>query len=470
MSKPDSPVPSESPLPPRWSRSDRFVPRVLVQPVARVLRFETAGGVVMLVAAAAAIVLANSPVADTYFAFWDSTVEVSFGGLRLAHLSELTVREWVNDGLMAVFFFVVALEIKREFTVGDLSNLRTAALPVVAAVGGMVVPAAVYVLLAGQSTPEGWAIPMATDVAFALGFLALAGRRVPLSAKLFLLTMAIADDLGAIAVIALFFTDEFSVEWMVVGAVAFLFGLLAQRAGAQAVSVYAVVGGVLWVAFLESGIHATVAGVALAVLVPVRSHFDPSRFGTRARALVDQVDELLPAGGEPAVRLDPDEIERGQSLLSEIERLSRGTLPPLHRVEFALGPIAAFVIVPIFAFANAGLAWPATLADVSTTVFFGVAFGLLVGKVVGITAFTWLAIRLRLASLPPDMTLRHVFGLSTLAAVGFTVALFVTSLTFISGSPAATGAKLGIFGASIVAGIAGVLWLRLIPRSSASHH
>ncbi len=253
-------------LPPSWAESDGFVPRVFVQPVLRFLRFETSSGIVMFLAAAAALWLANSALAESYFRFWESTIDIRFGGFRFDHLSELTVRDWVNDGLMAVFFFVVSLEIKRELVVGRLNSLRESVLPIVAAIGGMLGPAAVYLVIARSAAPDGWAIPVATDIAFALGFLALAGPLVPLSAKLFLLTMAIADDLGAIALIAIFYTEDLALGWIGFAVVVFLAGLMMERSGIRSVVGYGLIGGLLWVAVLESGVHATVAGVALAVL------------------------------------------------------------------------------------------------------------------------------------------------------------------------------------------------------------
>ena len=420
----------------------------------------------MFLAAAAALWLANSALAESYFRFWESTIDIRFGGFRFDHLSELTVRDWVNDGLMAVFFFVVSLEIKRELVVGRLNSLRESVLPIVAAIGGMLGPAAVYLVIARSAAPDGWAIPVATDIAFALGFLALAGPLVPLSAKLFLLTMAIADDLGAIALIAIFYTEDLALGWIGFAVVVFLAGLMMERSGIRSVVGYGLIGGLLWVAVLESGVHATVAGVALAVLTPVRSRFDPRHFGRRARTLIEEIDGVLPDRGDPAVQLDEDQAEHVQGLLFEMDRLSRGTLAPLHRFESLLGPIMAFAIVPTFAFANAGLRIPGSIDEVTLPVMWGVGLGLVLGKVAGIVAFTWLSVRMRVANLPAGMTWHHLVGLSLLAGVGFTVALFVTGLTFESATPEATAAKLGIFGASLLAGIAGVLWLRISSRRS----
>lgn len=460
--RPDSPVPRH------WIGSDRFVPRVILRPILGYLRNEAAGGVVMLVAAVAAIVVANSAWSDLYFDFWSTHVDLSFGGGRLGHLSDLTIEDWVNQGLMAVFFYVVSLEIKRQLILGELREVREAVLPIAAALGGMVAPALMFMVMRGSIAASGWAIPIATDIAFALGVLALVGDRAPFAGQVFLVTMAVVDSLGAILVIAIFFTGDLSVGWALTAVGVTLIIALANRIRLAPTAVFVILGAFLWVAVLESGVHATVAGVILAALTPIHPRFDPAMFGQRARDMVDRAETLLPEEGEPANALERAELEQTQATLTEIVRLSQGTLSPLTRFESRLQPISAFVIVPIFAFANAGTRLPFGTTTIAVGVTMAVAVSLLVGKTVGISVTTWLTARVTGAVLPPGMRWSHVVGLSILGAIGFTVAIFVTDLSFTAFSPEATGAKLGIFAASIVAAIAGAMWLRSIGTNAAS--
>lgn len=458
-------TPTQRALPPSWAESRRFVPRRFVQPTLSFLRTEAAGGVVMLVAAVVALVWANSPWGGTYFDLFDATIELHFGSLEFHHLSELTVQEWVNDGLMVIFFFVVGLEIKRELVVGDLRDPRSAALPALAALGGMIVPAALYLMLnAGQPTADGWGIPVATDIAFAVGVVSLLGRRVPVTAKLFLLALAIVDDLGAILIIALFYTSELSVGWLIaaVGGLGLTVGM--RRANVRAVPAYAIVGVFVWLAVLESGVHATVAGVALALLTPVRSFYSPERYPQRARELVEEVADRLPERGH-LHELGHGALDRIQRHLGDLQRLSRETIPPLDRLERALSPWASYVVVPLFALANAGVALSgdAVSGALSSPVALGIFLGLAVGKVAGVTTFAWLAVRLGLARLPQRTTWHHMAGVGLLSGIGFTVALFVSALSFDPGAAAASQAKIGIFAASLVAGVAGYAWLRAGP-------
>lgn len=458
-------TPTRQSLPASWSESHRFVPRAFVQPTLGFLRTEAAGGVVMLVAALVALVWANSPWAASYFDLFGTTIELRFGDFAFHHLSELTVQEWVNDGLMVIFFFVVGLEIKRELVIGELRDPRSAALPALAALGGMVVPALLYVLFnAGEPTAQGWGIPMATDIAFAVGVVSLLGRRVPVTAKLFLLALAIVDDLGAILVIALFYTSELSFAWLVAAAAGLGLIVAMRRASVRAVPAYLIVSLFVWLAVLESGVHATVAGVALALLTPVHSFYSAEAYPGRARELVDEVGGRLPERGH-LHELSHGALERVQSHLSDLQRLSRETIPPLDRLERALSPWSSFVVVPLFALANAGVALSgdAVAGAASSPVVIGIFLGLAVGKVAGVTAFAWAAIRLGLARLPQRTTWHHMVGIGLLSGIGFTVALFVAALSFQPETAAASQAKIGIFAASLVAGVAGFVWLRAGP-------
>jgi Na+:H+ antiporter, NhaA family len=450
-------VSDEAPVRHAWSASDRFVPRNLVQPVQRFLETEAAGGVVLIVAAVLAIVWANGPFGGSYETFWQTGLRVELGGLL--NLDHLDLRSWVNDGLMAFFFFVAGLEIKREIVHGDLRDPRAAALPAIAAVGGMVVPAVIYAMFNHDGDGSaGWGIPMATDIAFAVGVLSLLGDRVPNGAKIFLLTLAIADDIGAIVVIAIFYTEQLSLGWFTAAIAALALVALLRNLEVRSVAPYIGLGGWMWFALLESGVHATLAGVALALLTPAWSFFDPRHLTRAARRLVDQVDAPL----ADDVMTD-DELERIESALGDLNHLTAETRSPLERLESRLAPWTAFVVVPIFALANAGVPLSShALSDaVTDPVTAGVALGLVLGKPIGIALATLTATRLGIGALPPGTGWRHIAGLGVTAGIGFTVALFVTGLSF--DDPALTdAAKVGIFGASIMAGLAGLAVLRAV--------
>ncbi len=463
----DPAEPTQRVLPDSWKDSHRFVPRAFVQPTLSFMRLEASGGIVMLVAALLAIAWANSPWGEQYFALFEATIEIAFGGFHFEHLSELTVRDWVNDALMVIFFFVVGLEIKRELVVGELRDPKAAALPAMAALGGMVVPAAFYLLFnvsLFDGEPRGWGIPMATDIAFAIGVVSMVGRRVPVQAKLFLLALAIVDDLGAILVIALFYTDSVSLLWLAAAAVGLAAMYVMQRVEIRSIIAYLVVGVFVWLAVLESGVHATVAGVAIALLTPVKSFYDPRKFAPRARELVSRAEAYVPDGTTDLTDLGHHAAERVQIVLQDIRRLASESIAPLDRMEFALARWSSFLVVPVFAFANAGVAisGDAIAGAASDPVLLGVFVGLLVGKVVGVTAFAWLAVALGIGKMPARTTWSHIIGVGMLSGIGFTVALFVAALSFDPGSDLLDSAKIGIFAASLLAGLGGYAWLRFV--------
>jgi NhaA family Na+:H+ antiporter len=460
----DTPPPGTTPLPPRWSASDRWVPRRFVQPVLTFMRMEAAGGIVMLVAAVVALVWANSALGDRYFELFDATVEISFGGHHLHHLSQLTVRDWINDAAMVLFFFVVGLEIKRELVAGELRDPRAAALPAIAAVGGMVVPALIYLAFnAGGEGGGGWGIPMATDIAFAVGVVSMMGTRVPIGAKLFLLALAIVDDLGAILVIALFYTEDMALGWLLAAGVGLVAIWLLERTGIRATLAYVACGVFVWLAMLESGVHATLAGVAIAMMTPVRTLYSPRRFAPRARHLVGEISALLP-DDDDLTEVDNHTLDRVDARLRDLRHLAQETISPLDRLEQVLVPWSSYVVVPLFALANAGvvIAFGDLGSLLTHDVTLGVVLGLLVGKTIGVTAAAWLAVRLRLGRLPAHTTWRHMVGMGLLAGIGFTVALFVSALSFPASSALADEAKIGIFLASLLAGLGGFAWLRLV--------
>jgi NhaA family Na+:H+ antiporter len=432
-----------------WARSERFVPRAFIRPFIRFSNREASSGLVLIGAAIAALIWANLwP--GAYEELLGTRFRFDFGPLRL----DEDLHHLINDGFMAVFFFVVGLEIKRELVVGELRDRRAAALPVIAAVGGMVAPALIYLAIAGASGEpgRGWGIPMATDIAFAIGVLSLVGKRVPLGAKLFLLTLAIADDIGAIVVIAVFYTSELSVGWLAAAGGGLVAVLLAQRIGVRSYTLYAPLAIMIWFATLESGVHATLAGVALGLLTPARPYYDFDEFNAKGRELMAEL-----------INDDDNVSERelaDHSLLT-ISAISRESVSPLARIEDRLGNWSSFVVVPLFALANAGINFQGTSVTdgLFKPVGLGVALGLVVGKIVGVTGFTLAAMRIGTGRLPRGMTARHLLGVATVAGIGFTVSLFIAGLAF-TDPDLIESAKVGIFGASIVAALLGWLILR----------
>jgi NhaA family Na+:H+ antiporter len=441
-----------------WSESERYVPRNVVQPVQRLLANEAAGGAVMLLAAAIALLWANSPWSQSYIDLWATPLQVELGDL--IHLDHLSLQTWVNDALMAIFFLLVGVEIKREVVHGDLQDIRSVALPIVAALGGMVVPAGIFLAFnAGKAGAEGWGIPMATDIAFAVGVVTLLGKRVPLPAKVFLLTLAVADDIGAIIVIAVFYTGALAWGWLASAFVGLGVIFLLRRGDVQSLAPYLAVGAFIWLSLLESGVHATLAGVALGLLTPAWPLRSPRRFPAAARRLLDQIDRAY----YDRV-LTAEEFEENEQLIAEVARLAMYATSPLERLEAGLSKWVSFVIVPVFALANAGVQFSGEAVDGLFTdpVVLGVALGLVAGKSLGVFAAAWIGVRLGIGKLPAGTTWRHVFGLAICAGVGFTVALFVTSISF-TDPVLADSAKIGILIGSAVAGIAGYLFLRAIP-------
>lgn len=443
-----------------WSESDRFVPRSMVQPLQRILAHEAAGGIVMLVAAVVALVWANSPWSSSYEQVWNTPLLIELG--EVIHLDHLSLRAWVNDALMTLFFLLVGVEIKREIVHGSLRDLRSIVLPVVAALGGMVLPAAIYaVTVGGGPGGDGWGIPMATDIAFAVGVVSLAGPRVPAAAKVFLLTLAVADDIGAILVIAIFYTGQLSLGWLAVGLAGLGVIWVMRRGDVQSLAPYLGVGAFCWLAILESGIHATLVGVVLGFLTPAWPLLSPRRFPADVRRLSDDAERAYYDNV-----LTEDEFEEVEHSIAEITRLSIHSTSPLSRLERGLSPWVAFVIVPIFALANAGVGLSAESLTglVDNPVSLGVVLGLVVGKTLGVLGATALGVKAGWGNLPEGTTWTHVVGLSMCAGIGFTVALFVATLSF--DDPAITdAAKVGILAGSLVAGIAGFIVLRRAPAA-----
>lgn len=427
------------------------LPARLVRPLEEFLSTETLGGVLLLAAAVAALVWANLP-GDSYHDFWSTHLTVDLHKVVL----DLSLEHWVNDALMAVFFFVVGMEIKREVLRGELADRRRAALPVAAALGGMIVPAAIYLTLnAGGDGERGWGVPMATDIAFAVGVLALLGPRVPTSLKVFLLALAIADDLGAIAVIAVFYTEDIDLAWLAAAAGLLALTFALGHFGIRDVVVYVGIAVVAWVAVYESGVHATIAGVAFGLMTPIRPYFTGRQVSAAALDLVAQARE-----GE---RAEGDGSEDRNAALRELEELARESQPVLDRLEHALHPWTSYVIVPIFALANAGieLSGGAVSDAASSRVTAGVMLGLMIGKPAGVLLFSWAAVRAGVAALPAAVGWAHIAGAGLLAGIGFTVSIFIANLAF-TDVALVEEAKIGILAASVVMAIVGLVMLRAV--------
>jgi NhaA family Na+:H+ antiporter len=428
-----------------WLGSDHKLARNLGRPLNRFFHIEAAGGIVLLLATATALIWANSPWSDSYHRLWESEIELTIGSMEVftkAGLEGFTLEEFVNDALMAVFFFVVGLEIKRELVTGMLRNRRDAALPAVAALGGMIVPALIYYAFnAGTSASQGWGIPMATDIAFAVGVVSLLGSRVPRGLRVFLLSLAIVDDIGAILVIAIFYTEGISFRWLLTAVVtaALVYGL--RRARVWYIPVYLVIGVFFWWATFKSGVHATIAGVALGLLTPARPLQTRAQSREFATWLRDKP-EVFPA-----------DIQFASFHMRESMSIA-------ERLETSIHPITSFIIIPIFALANAGVELSReTIRDAATSrITLGVVFGLVVGKTIGVTLFSLIATRTGLAMMPRGMGTRQLVGLSMIAGIGFTVSLFITGLAGFETQLEIDDAKIGILGASVVAAIGG-LWI-----------
>ena len=451
------------PLHQTWMHSEKMIPRRFIRPTLGFMRIEASGAIMLLAATILALIWANSAWGESYFEFWEVHITFEVGGF---HFHE-SLKHFVNDGLMAIFFFVVGLEIKRELVVGELNSVKKAALPAMAALGGMVVPALIYVAFVASSGSSdaiaGWGIPMATDIAFSVGVIALLSTRVPIGAKLFLLALAIVDDIGAILVIAVFYTDDLAFFWLIAAAAALVLISLASRAGIRAGFFYLPLAIFAWYGFLESGVHATVAGVILGLLVPARAYYSDKGFRRRAGWILDRWDRDA-VSPQAHARLDQDALE--------LAAIAKESVSPLERWEHALHPWSSFLIIPLFALANAGVRFVDidVLEAVTSPVALGVSVGLIAGKPIGIIAATWLGLKLNLGQLPRRTTFVHVIGLGLLAGIGFTVSLFISELAFRSspdGYLFTDEAKIGIFIGSIVAGVAGFVFLRLYkPRSS----
>ncbi len=441
-------------LPPEASPRAHRLARMLARPVEKFLHVEASSGIILLVTAVVALVWANSPWASTYEHLLHTPISLGFG----EHAFTQTVHFWINDILMVVFFFVVGLEVRRELFEGELSTPQRAALPVAAALGGILVPAAIYLSInAGSPAIGGWGVPMATDIAFAVGVLALLGPRVPVALRVLLLALAIIDDIGAILVIALFYSSGIVLGGFAIAGLGVAIVIVMQRVSVRNPFLYVAPGILVWAGILHAGIHPTIAGVILGLLTPVRSWFGHEGFVAETDRALDSLRSKAASEEDP------------RKLLPELERINiarREAVPPVTRIEAALHPWVAFGIMPLFALANAGVSLGGLSDELSGAmgIALGVGLGLVVGKPLGIVAFSWVAVRSGLASLPRGVSWAGVLVVGCVAGIGFTMALFIGALAFSNTSMLAV-AKVAVLIASAVAGAVGLtLGYRFLPR------
>ncbi len=427
-----------------------MVKRILVTPFQKFVRIESLSGMMLFGATVLALILANSPLAEQFHSLWQYKLGISTSGFEL--IKPLIL--WINDGLMAIFFFLIGLEIKRELLIGELNSVKKASFPMFAAIGGMVVPVLIFLILNNNpETSSAWGIPMATDIAFSLAIMMLLGKRVPLGLKIFLTAFAIVDDLGAVMVIAVFYSE--SIQWSLIGIalllLAILFILSYKRIYAKWLIL--VFGIVIWVLFLKAGIHPTIAGVLLAFTIPIRQRIG---MNTYIEKLCDIVDDIQEAGDSRAPLLSKTQIEGIDNLEDWTEKVQS----PLQHLEHRLHNWVAFLIMPLFALSNAGVSFS---GDANLDTFLGgvIVVSLVAGKLLGITFFSWLGIKMKLAELPDGVNFTQIIGTALLAGVGFTMSIFVANLAFFGNEVLLDSAKAGILVGSLIAGLAGYLVLRL---------
>lgn len=422
------------------------------------MRFEAAGGILLIAVSLLALAWANSSWADGYFEFFQGRkFTIGYGTWELSKPLIL----WINDLLMAVFFLLVGLEIKREIVLGELSSPKKAALPLAGALGGMVVPALIYAAINwGRPSIDGWGVPMATDIAFALGVLSLAGSRVPWSLRVFLTSLAIADDLGALIVIAVFYTEQIGFAYLAMAGAGIAVLAVLNVLGFRRPIAYMAIGLLVWYFVLKSGVHATIAGVLVALTIPTRQRVDQHHYVDFVKRMVGKFEGRIEHTGPS------HSTSEQQTLVLAMESAGRAVQSPLSSLEFRLIPWVAFAIMPVFALANAGIALGSgeDAKALSMPALLGVALGLMVGKPLGVFGFSWLAVKLGIGETPPGVKWRHIFGASCLAGIGFTMALFIANLAFVGDAGTLGAAKLGVLGGSIVAGAVGLGVLMTGPK------
>jgi len=428
----------------------------IATPFEHFLHSQTTTGLVLALMTVLALVIANSPLYEFYNHFFHTYIEFNVGEWKLSH----TLHHWINDGLMAIFFFMIGLEIKREVLVGELSNIKVAILPILSAIGGMLLPALIYLSFnQGTDGAAGWGIPMATDIAFAISALVLLGKRVSPALVTFLVALAIVDDLGAVLVIAIFYTDQIQFLALGLAGVSFAIMIIFNRLGIHAILPYFIVGLFLWFFMLESGVHATIAGVIAAMTIPSRPKLTPISFTNSTRNLLDEYDNY-------PIATDHTMHENQKAILFNIKDTIDSVMSPSARLEHTLHLPVSLIIIPIFALANAGIS--IDFSSIGSTllepVALGIIFGLLAGKILGIAGVAFLAIKLGIAKLPQDSSMSQLFGVAALGGIGFTMSIFVADLAFLGNDVLIFQAKMGILLASFIAGLSGFFWLKYIAR------
>ncbi|MCW9047027.1 MAG: Na+/H+ antiporter NhaA [Gammaproteobacteria bacterium] len=429
----------------------------ILTPFEEFIHQQTTSGLLLMAAAVLALIMANGPYAETYTHFMHTPLSLEAGSWSL----KMSLHHFINDGLMALFFFIVGLELKREILVGELANLRNATLPIGAAIGGMIVPALIYFMINPQGdTAIGWGIPMATDIAFAIGALALLASRVPKALITFLVALAIVDDLGAVLVIAVFYTDTISLGPLTIAAGLFVLLIVFNMLGIRKTLPYLIIAALLWYALLQSGVHATLAGILGALSVPASPKYKPELFSEHVKELMQRFD----ASHQPGQSIMTNDKLR--AVVQTLENGVHSVETPLQRLEHVWHIPVAYLVIPIFAIANAGI--PLSFGSLGETlthpVTLGVMSGLILGKFIGITAVSWLLLKTGVAVLPKDTRFTQIAGVSLLAGIGFTMSIFVAELGFAGHAEYLLMAKTGILAASILTGIAGFIWLYLVSK------
>jgi len=421
-------------------------------PFEHFLHAQTTTGIILMSMTIFALILANTPLYDTYSHFFHTQIDFNVGSWSLSH----SLHHWINDGLMAVFFFMVGLEIKREILIGELSDMKVAILPILSAIGGMVLPALIYLSInAGTPSSIGWGIPMATDIAFAISALVLLGNRVSPALVTFLVALAIVDDLGAVIVIAIFYTEEIKVVALALAGISFLIMVILNRFGIRMILPYFIVGLFMWFFMLESGVHATIAGVIAAMAIPSKPKYSPVDFTNHTKNLLDEYDNY-PVATNHVMH------EKQKAILQNIKDKIDSVSSPAAKLEHDLHLPISLIIIPLFALANAGIS--IDFSSISNTVMqpvsLGIIFGLIFGKVLGIAGVAWLAIKLKIATLPENSTMTQIFGVAFLGGIGFTMSIFVADLAFLGNEELIFQAKVGILLASLISGLVGFFWLK----------
>lgn len=421
------------------------------EPLVKFIKLETSSSIVLFLATVSALILANSPISNSFLGFWNNYATINIPGLELSK----PVIKWINDGLMAVFFFLIGLEIKRELVLGELNNFKKASLPIFAAVGGMIFPAVFFIVLNfGQPGSQGWGIPIATDIAFALGILQLLGKRVPLGLKVFLMAFAIIDDLGAILIIALFYSSNLVWGYIGIGILIVALLMFLSKKGYYSKYFFFLLGVVVWILFLKSGIHATIAGVLLALTIPLKRETNTKTFYKNVKDELDLFIADCDNNSDQTKILTKNQL----SALEEIEELTEKTSPPLQSLEHSLHGWVSYLIMPLFAFANAGVVFNFSV-DANMSLTTNIALSMIFGKAIGIFLFSFLSIKSKLSELPNNITYKMLGGISILGGLGFTMSLFINNLAF-TDQAFIDSAKMGILIGSITTGVVGFLVLK----------